>query len=65
MKGKAKTNKAIAKRFKITRTGKVLRRLSGMDHLRKTKSDRTKRLQKKWVEVKGPLAKKIKLSSKY
>ena len=65
MKGKAKTRKSLAKRFKITRTGKVLRRLSGMDHLRKTKKERTKQLQKKWVQVSGPLAKTIKSKLKY
>lgn len=65
MSGKAKTRKSISKRFKITRTGKVLRRLSGMDHLRKNKAKRTKANQKKWVQVAGPLAKKIKENSKY
>ena len=65
MKGKPKTRKSLAKRFKITRTGKVLRRLSGMDHLRKTKKERTKQLQKKWVQVSGPLAKTIKSRLKY
>jgi|AntAceMinimDraft_10_1070366.scaffolds.fasta_scaffold218957_2 large subunit ribosomal protein L35 len=65
MAGKAKTRKSISKRFKITRTGKVLRRLSGMDHLRTRKSKRTKANQKKWVLVPGPLAKKIKSSAKY
>ncbi len=65
MKGKAKTRKSLSKRFKITPTGKVLRRLSGMDHLRKGKSERTKQRQKKWVVVSKPLAKKIKSELKY
>ncbi len=60
MKGKPKTRKSLSKRFKITSTGKVLRRQSGMDHLRKNKSERTKQKQKKWVVVAKPLAKKIK-----
>ncbi len=30
--GKAKTIKAIAKRFKVTRSGKVIKRTSGQDH---------------------------------
>jgi large subunit ribosomal protein L35 len=65
MKRKAKTRKSLSKRFKITSNGKVLRRLSGMDHLRKGKSERTKQAQKKWVVVKKPLAKKIKSALKY
>ncbi|MFN5868820.1 MAG: 50S ribosomal protein L35, partial [Akkermansiaceae bacterium] len=31
--GKAKTRKAVAKRFKVTGTGKILRRHQGKRHL--------------------------------
>jgi large subunit ribosomal protein L35 len=41
--GKAKTRKAVAKRFKITGTGKVLRRKQGKRHLLQGKSRKRKR----------------------
>lgn len=42
---KAKTNKSVKKRFKITGTGKLLRRKQGRSHLLTKKSaDRKRRL---------------------
>ena len=41
--GKAKTRKAVAKRFKVTGTGKVLRRKQGKRHLLQCKSRKRKR----------------------
>ena len=38
-----KTKKAVAKRFKVTATGKVLRRQSGRRHLLASKSAKRKR----------------------
>lgn len=55
-----KTRKSITKRFKITRTGKVLRRATGQDHYRAKKSGKTKRLKRKPVLVSKAEAKKIK-----
>jgi len=55
-----KTRKSITKRFKITKTGKVLRRLSGLDHYRAKKSGKRIRKGRKWVEVSKSEAKKIK-----
>ena len=55
-----KTRKSIKKRFKITRTGKVLRRLSGQDHFLAKKSGKRIRKGRKWVSVAKPEAKKIK-----
>lgn len=40
---KLKTNKGAAKRFKITGTGKVKRRKSGLRHILTSKEKRTKR----------------------
>ncbi len=40
---KAKTRKAVAKRFKVTGTGKVLRRKQGKRHLLRTKNRKRKR----------------------
>ena len=38
-----KTNKSVAKRFKITATGKVLRKKAGRRHLCQTKSPKRRR----------------------
>lgn len=50
-KYKLKTYKAAAKRFKITKTGKVMRTKGGKSHLRRKKSDRAKRLFSEMIEV--------------
>jgi large subunit ribosomal protein L35 len=41
--GKSKTRKAVAKRFKVTGTGKVLRRRQGARHLLQCKNSKRKR----------------------
>ncbi len=55
-----KAKKSFKKRFKITRSGKVLRRATGQDHYRAKKTGKQKRQKQGWVEVSKPLAKKIK-----
>ena len=55
-----KTRKSLKKRFKITKTGKVLRRSIGQDHFRAKKSGKKIRQMKKLVQISAPLAKKIK-----
>ncbi len=60
MKTKQKTRKIVAKRFKLTGTGKVMRRMPTMRHLRRKKSKRMIRKYRKYVEVTGVIAKKIK-----
>jgi len=57
---KLKTRKSISKRFKITKTGKVLRRPTGLDHYRAKKSGKRIRKSRKLVKVSKPEAKKIK-----
>jgi large subunit ribosomal protein L35 len=57
---KMKTNKAIAKRVKITARGKVLRRKAGSSHLRSVKSPSRLRRFRKQVEVTGSFAKTAK-----
>ena len=42
-KGTAKTRKAVAKRFKVTGTGKILRRKQGKRHILTKKSQKRKR----------------------
>lgn len=41
--------KSIFKRFKITRTGKILRRVCGQDHYLAKKSSKKKREMRKYV----------------
>ena len=55
-----KTRKSIAKRFKITKTGKVLRRITGQDHCLAKKKSKKRRAARKWMEVSKSEAKKIK-----
>jgi large subunit ribosomal protein L35 len=53
-KYKLKTHKAIAKRFRMTATGKILRTKGGKSHLRRRASKRTKRLFMRMLEVTNP-----------
>ena len=55
---KAKTHRGTAKRFRVTRSGKVLRRKANRSHLLGKKSSTRKRRLKKIVEV-GPERKEI------
>ncbi len=55
-----KTRKSLTKRFKLTKTGKLLRRATGQDHFRAKKSRKKIRQSRKWVKVSKPEAKKIK-----
>jgi len=48
---RSKTRKAVAKRFKITATGKVLRSQSSRRHLMSSKSAKRKRLLSKMARV--------------
>lgn len=57
---KQKTRSGVAKRFKITATGKVLRRSQNMRHRRRIKSKKAIRAYRVPVEVTGTWAKKIK-----
>lgn len=49
--GLNKTRKAVAKRFKVTGTGKVLRRKQGKRHILQKKSSKRKRSLSKAVLV--------------
>jgi len=55
-----KTRKSISKRFKITKTGKILRRVTGQDHYRAKKSGKKIRKTRKWVPLSKAEAKIIK-----
>lgn len=56
---KVKSRGSITKRFKVTKRGKLLRRHSFSSHLREKKSKNKKRAQKRPVELKGHMARKI------
>jgi len=55
-----KTRKSITKRFKITKNGKILRRMTGQDHSLAKKTGKRRRAGRKWIEVSRPEAKKVK-----
>jgi large subunit ribosomal protein L35 len=57
---KQKTRKSISKRFKLTKSGKILRRTIGMRHLKASKSKKQSRRQKQVNYVTGTVAKKLK-----
>lgn len=57
---KLKTRKSLTKRFRITKSGKVLRRQGFRSHLKAGKSKNRLRNLKKVIELRGHMAKKIK-----
>jgi len=57
---KLKTRKSLTKRFKITKSGKVLRRPTGLDHYLAKKSGKKRRQSHKWVKLSESETKKIK-----
>jgi len=59
MKKKQKTRKSAAKRFKITKTGKVLHRQQGFRHLLSKKNKKWLRRKKKMKEVLGEYKNKV------
>jgi large subunit ribosomal protein L35 len=65
MKTKAKTRKSILKRFKITKSGKILRRLVGQMHYRAKNSGKKRRALRRLREMSPEESKKIKKSLTY
>ncbi len=59
MANKQKTRKAVAKRFKVTKNGKVLHRGHGVRHLRTRKSNKRLRAQAIPKKVEGKVKKKV------
>lgn len=57
---KMKIKKSVSKRFRITKTGKVLRRSQNMRHIRRNKSKKQIRKYRKPQQLTGTMAKKIK-----
>jgi len=61
----AKTRKSITKRFKITKTGKILRRLSGQNHFLAKKTGKRRMAGRKWIPLSKSETKQIKRLLKY
>ncbi|OHA65768.1 MAG: 50S ribosomal protein L35 [Candidatus Wildermuthbacteria bacterium RIFCSPHIGHO2_02_FULL_49_9] len=59
-KRKAKTRKSIIKRFKFTKSGKILHRSAGQDHYRTKRTGKQRRAMRGWTKLSSPDAKKIK-----
>ena len=57
---KQKIRKSISKRFRVTKTGKVMHRSHGMRHLRTNKSKAQVRRLKKVKVLYSVIAKKVK-----
>jgi ribosomal protein L35 len=57
---KVKSRKIITSRLRLTKNGKLLRRQSFRRHLKASKSKKRLKNLKRIIELKGPLAKKIK-----
>jgi large subunit ribosomal protein L35 len=62
---KIRTHKGTQKRFRITSTGKVMRRHAFRSHLLEHKSAKRKRLYKKQHEVAQPDVREIKRVAPY
>jgi len=54
-----KTRKALVKRFKVTKNGKIMRKVSGQNHYRSKKTGKVIRQRRKMVEVPRSIAKKL------
>jgi large subunit ribosomal protein L35 len=62
---KLKTNKAMKKRFKVTKTGKVLAPTSFHRHLMTDRSSKKKRKSRKWQAIDSPDVRHIKRGLPY
>lgn len=57
---KIKTRQAVAKRFKVTKNGKVIKRTAGQDHFNARESGNTKRAKRRDSSIAHVDAKNIK-----
>ncbi|PIQ67840.1 50S ribosomal protein L35 [Candidatus Uhrbacteria bacterium CG_4_9_14_3_um_filter_41_35] len=55
-----KTHKALSKRVKITKAGKVVKRTAGQDHFNSRESGKVRRNKRRDNEMPGTLTKAIK-----
>ena len=54
-----KTKKALTKRFKITKNGKILRRATGQNHYRSKRTGEQRRKGRKWIPLSKQEAHKL------
>jgi len=57
---KLKTQKSVSKRFKITKTKKVMKRKAGQDHFNSRESGKTTRNKRRDIEMSKTFEKNIK-----
>jgi large subunit ribosomal protein L35 len=62
---KAKSHSGARKRFKVTGTGKIMRRVTGRRHLLECKSPKTSRRKRKYKELEPGIEKQIKRTIPY
>lgn len=55
-----KTNKAIAKRFKVTKKGKVLKRTAGQDHFNSREPGKVTRMKRRDRQLSESFTKTVK-----
>ena len=55
-----KTKKALVKRFRVTKNGKILRRATGQNHYRSKKTGEQKRKGRKWIQLSKTETQKLK-----
>lgn len=59
---KMKTHKATAKRFKVTKTGKVMKRVTGQAHFNARESGNTKRNKRSMETLSNAMRAKIQVA---
>ncbi len=62
---KIKTRQAVAKRFKVTKNGKVIKRTAGQDHFNARESGNTKRQKRRDTSIAKVDCKNIKMMIPY
>lgn len=60
-----KTHKALAKRVKITKTGKAIKRKAGQDHFNSRESGKTRRNKRSDLQLSGTVRKAVKAALPY
>ena len=58
--GKQKTRKALVKRFKVTKTGKTIKKATGQGHFNSRESGKVGRNKRRDKQITGKITKTIK-----
>jgi large subunit ribosomal protein L35 len=59
--GKLKTQKSVAKRVRITKTGKVMKKHAGQDHFNSRESGNVTRHKRRTTKLTGKIAHNVKV----